>query len=123
MAVRREDLPAAPGAVVVDFPVRIARDRARRARRTMVLRRVAAIGLALGLTGGVIVSSAVGQPAKVLSRPGAPETVVAQPGETLWDLAERYAADGSDAHAWVDEVAALNGVQGVVPPGTELELP
>ena len=123
MALRREDLPAAPGAVVVDFPIRIARARARRAQRGLVARRLAVWGVALSLTGGVIAMSSLSQPPVVTSRPEAPATVVAQPGETLWDLAERYAAEGSDPHAYVDQIAALNGVRGVVPPGAELELP
>ena len=123
MALRREDLPPQPGAVVVEFPVRIARARARRAQRSALGRRLAAWTLALGLTGGVVAASFLAQPAAVASRPGAPAAVVAQPGETLWDLARRYADPGSDPHAYVDELAALNDVQGVAPPGMLLELP
>ena len=123
MALRREDLYEGTDAVVVDFPVRIARARARRTTRERLERRVAAWALALGLTAAAIAgSAAAGQP-EATSRPGAPSSVVVAAGETVSDLAERYAAEGSDLSAYAEALAALNGIQGVAPPGTELELP
>ena len=123
MALRKEDLLDTPGAVVVDFPVRIAAARRRRAQRSFVARRAVALALTLSLVGGVVAASAAGQGSDVASRPGAPASVVVEPGETLWDLALRYAAPGSDRTAYVDRLIALNDVSGVAPPGSLLELP
>ncbi len=122
MAVRREDLYRTPDALVVDFPIRVARARARRARHSFLARRIAALALAAGLVAGVVSASAAGGD-PIASRPGAPASVVIQPGETVWDLAQRYVADGSDPRAYADEIIALNGVSGVAPPGTLLHLP
>jgi hypothetical protein len=123
MALRREDLLTAPDAVVVDFPVRIAAARRRRARRTYLVRRIVAASAVVVLLGGIVSLSASAQNGEVVSRAGAPDAVVVDPGETLWDLAVRYAPEGSDRTAYVDEIIALNGVSGVAPPGTSLDLP
>ena len=122
MAVRREELYA-PDALVLDFPLRIARARARRAERRAASRRLCAVGIGLGLSVGVIVSSAAGQGGAVASKPSAPAVVTVQPGQTLWGLAERYAAEGTDPRAFVDEVAQLNHLEGVLQAGARLELP
>ena len=123
MALRREDLYQRPDAVVLDFPVRIARARAERARRSRIERRVAVWIAALGLTGAVVAGSALSGPGEVTLRPDAPEVVTVQAGETVWDLAQRYASEGSDPRAVADEILELNGIQGVVAPGTQLRLP
>ncbi len=122
MALRREDLVTAPDAVVVDFPVRIAAARRRRAHRQVIVRRMAALALTLAIVAGIVVSASDPQSA-VTSRPGAPAYVVAEPGETLWDLALLYAPEGVDREAYVDRLITLNGVSGVAPPGMRLELP
>ncbi len=123
MAVRREDLYGPGDALVVDFPVRIARARARRARHSFLARRLVAVAVVLTALGGIVSASAAGRGSEVASRPQAPQSVVVQPGETLWDLSLRYAADGTDPRAYADELMALNDVSGVAPPGTSLELP
>ena len=123
MAVRREDLYGPADALVVDFPVRIARARARRAHHSLVARRFLAAAVAVGVLVGLVSASAAGRGSEVASRPQAPESVVVQPGETLWDLSVRYAADDSDPRAYADELMELNGVSGVAPPGTLLDLP
>lgn len=123
MALRREDLQTAPDADVIDFPVRIARARARRARQSLVTRRLVALGLTLVLVAGLASLSAAGQGSEVSSKSGAPSSVVVQPGDTLWEVAQQYAAPGSDPRAYVDELISLNDVSGVAPPGTALDLP
>lgn len=123
MAVRREELWTAPEAVVLDFPVRIARARALRAQRTFRTRRIAVGLVAFGITAGIIGASAASSSVIVSSRPGAPAVVVVQPGETLWDLAARYSAPDSDPRSYVDELASLNGISGVLQTGAELKLP
>ena len=122
MAVRREELWTAPDAVVLDFPVRIARARAVRAQRTFRNRRIAVGLVAFGITAGIIGASAASSTI-VSSRPGAPATVVVEPGQTLWDLAARYSAPDVDPRTYVDELASMNGISGVLQAGAELELP
>ena len=123
MALRKEDLYQAPDAVVLDFPVRIAQARARRARRARLERGIVAWAVALGLTAMTIAGAALSGPPEVATRAGAPQAVVVEAGETVFELARTYAAEGTDVAAYADEISALNGLQGVVPAGTEVRLP
>lgn len=123
MAVRREEMWARPDAQVLDFPVRIARARARRSRRTFLFRRMAVGVAAFALVGAIVGASVAGQGTGVTSRPEAPASVTIQPGETLWDLAERYAPPGSDPRTYVAELVELNGGSELVYAGTRLDLP
>lgn len=123
MALRREDLLTAPDAVVVDFPVRIAAARRRRAQRTYLVRRMMVAVLATALIAGIFSLASAPGGSEVASRPGAPSSVVVEPGDTLFDLAVRYAPAGADRNAYVDEIMALNHVSGVAAPGTSLRLP
>lgn len=51
-------------------------------------------------------------------------TVVVQAGETLWDVARRYAPSNADRSAWVAELADRNAVDpGVIQPGTPIVVP
>jgi hypothetical protein len=51
-------------------------------------------------------------------------TVVVAPGQTLWDLAERYAPEDRDLVDWADEIARLNGVDAqALQSGTPLVIP
>lgn len=51
-------------------------------------------------------------------------TVVVGPGQTLWDLAERYAPEDRDLVDWADEIARLNGVDAqALQSGTPLVIP
>lgn len=51
-------------------------------------------------------------------------TVTMSTGDTLWDLARRYAPAGTDRASWVVDVAARNGVDpGAILPGTPLVIP
>jgi LysM domain-containing protein len=123
MAVRREELWVRPDARVLDFPVRIAQARARRAQRTFLFRRLMVGLIAFALVGAVIGVSALGSEAPVASRASAPASVVVQPGETLWELAERYAPPDSDPRNYVAELVELNGGSELVYAGTRLDLP
>ena len=123
MAVRREEMWVRPDAQVLDFPVRIARARARRAQRTFVFRRVMVGLVAFALVGTIVGVSAAGQGADVASRPEAPASVTVQPGETLWEIAERYAPVDSDLRSYVAELVELNGGSELVYAGTDLKLP
>ena len=51
--------------------------------------------------------------------------VVVQPGETLWDHAERMTPPGGDVRATVDELARLNAIdrKGTLLAGTRLVAP
>ena len=136
MAVRKEQLhpswvnrAGSPGqaveaagaqAVVVELPVGgLGRDRAAAGR--FIRRRVVAAAVVGASIVGLV---AVGAPeSTVVSRPGAPASVTVQPGQTLWDLAERYAPIGTDPRAWSDRVARLNHLQQGPLSGSKLRLP
>lgn len=122
MAVRSEDLVAGRGAEVVSFPVARARRRAARARLVRARRRLALLCVGLIVIGGVILGGGVGGDA-VASRPGAPRSVVLGPGQTLWELAERYAPQGVDPRAYVDALEQLNGLESAPQAGMALRLP
>ena len=50
-------------------------------------------------------------------------SVVVEPGDTLWSIAESV-ADGSDVRAVVDRIQELNGLEGSgLVPGQVLQLP
>ena len=121
MALRREDLIGAPGAVVVRFPLAVARARARQARRRYALRRLA-VGLVLiGIPVGVLATG--GEPMEPTAASSG-ETVVVQPGDTIWDIAQVRTPAGTDPRAFVDAIIALNGLDGgVLEAGDELEMP
>ncbi len=121
MALRREDLAGNTGAVVVRFPVAVARARARRARRRYALRRLVVGLVLLGIPASVFLSG--GGPT-VPAGAGAGRTVVVQPGQTLWELAAAAAPPGSDPRAYVDAIVARNDLEGgLVEAGQRLELP
>lgn len=120
MAVRSQDLIDGSDAVVLAFPTDLARERARRRRRVEGRRRLLVSIAGLALAGGVIVGSGG---SSVSSRPGAPQRVVVRAGQSLWDLADRYAPDGVDKRAYVGALQSLNSLAGTPLPGQELRLP
>jgi hypothetical protein len=120
MALRREEIRAADAAVYV-FPTAVARSRARRAAMLARRRRSAAVAAIL-----ILASSGawtLGRGGGVASRAGAPARVTVRTGDTLWDLAARYAHPDTDARAYVDALAASNGLHGELLAGVRLELP
>jgi hypothetical protein len=121
MAIPQEEIRAR-AAVVVPFPVALVRARDRRARMLARRRRsVSAVACALALTAGVW--SLADAPRAPLSRAGAPRTVVVRPGQSLWDLAELYAAPGTDPRAYLASVTELNPLRGTPQPGARIRLP
>ena len=116
MAIRSEALHGESEALVLEFPVRRARARAARARRAVLLRRRVAV------VAGLVALAGPPGPA-VASRPGAPAQVVVGPGDTLWELAGRYAPRGIDPRAYVDALARLNHLPAGVQAGQRLRLP
>ena len=126
MAIRKEDLAFSNEAVVYRFPVeRVRPPRARviaRRHRAQVRRRRLALGVvALSIIGLTVAGGGVGGDASAGRH--ARHSVVVQPGQTLWDIAERNAPTGVDPRAYVDALEERNGLEGVVTPGTRLELP
>jgi len=123
LAIRSEALHGESEALVLEFPVRRARARAARARRAVLLRRrVAVAGAVVAVVAGLVALAGPPGPA-VASRPGAPAQVVVGPGDTLWELAGRYAPRGIDPRAYVDALARLNHLPAGVQAGQRLRLP
>jgi LysM domain len=77
----------------------------------------------------VLVMSIAGAIRAVVAQPSVPVvrtdlTVVVAPGQTLWDIARRYAPANRDLTAWAAEIAAYNDVEAQsVQPGTPLVIP
>ncbi len=127
MAVRRADLEEQNGeAVILRFP-----DRAGGARRRRFARRRLAVGLAVLTTlmltarlAGAVVDDGWGlaPPVSVRGELAGGRVAVVRPGETLWDLAHRY-APGDDPRAVVDELAAVNRLDGPLQAGTRIRIP
>ena len=125
MAVRSEDL-FQRDAQVVQFPSRDRRPSARRLaaeRRVEAQRRAVASVLAVVLA-GILFFLATGPEGNALaSRSEAPKAVTLQSGDTLWDIAERYAAPGQDPRAYVHSLIEINDLGPVPQVGERLKLP
>jgi hypothetical protein len=123
MAVRQEELLQDHDALVIGFPTRVVRARVRRQRQEVFLRRriaVATMVLAVTVAGFQLAGAG---PASATSRPGAPASVSLEAGQTLWDLARRYAAPGTDLRTYVDATVELNSLAGTPVAGLKLRLP
>ena len=125
MALRREDLSyprEAEHGEVVAFPLHVVRARARRrARLAMMRRRIVSVSIALLIGAGVLAGGGVGRSAQ--STPQGPRAVTLKAGQTLWDVAERHAAPGSDPRPYVEALLRINGLEEPPPAGTRLRLP
>ena len=121
MAVRREEFDGR-GAVVYRFPATAAA-RARRARRREVLRHRLLV-LAIVTVAVVAFLLATGPRGRApASRSRAPASVVVRPGDSAWDIADRYAPEGVDTRAYVDALYEINGLEGTLPAGARIRLP
>lgn len=122
MAIRREEL-IPKQTVVVGFPTHYARGRAARQMRVVYLRRrLALAAVFLFIVLAWLTAGGVGNSATA-SKDGAPQRVTLAAGETLWDLADRYAPDGVDPRAYVDAIAEMNKIEGAPQAGQRLRLP
>jgi hypothetical protein len=124
MALRREDLEIGrDDAALLAFPTAAVRARVARQQKALYMRRRAGVGVLLalvvmmGLQIGGVGNSA---PASI---DGAPRAVRLEPGETLWDVAARYAPPAIDTRAYVDELIELNGLAGAPSVGAKIKLP
>ncbi|CAN5900052.1 hypothetical protein BH23ACT10_BH23ACT10_10440 [soil metagenome] len=87
-------------------------------RRLLVLAVVAAVILGAVVVTRAATSARAPAPARVEM------AVVVPAGETLWDVARRYAPAGADRSAWVVDVADRNAVDpATIQPGTPLVVP
>ena len=100
-----------------------------RERRTAVrfTRRAHRLAIGLALCGGLLAGSWLGQVLTDGGREGlrlaAVDSVVVEPGDTLWSIATTV-AEGDDVRVVVDRIQELNGLEGTdVAPGQVLLLP
>ena len=124
MAIREEELdPRTAEAVVYRFPTAAVRRRAAAQRRAAIRRRRSALaGIFLVFLVGSMLAGGQESIAPA-SSPSAPEAVVLAPGDTLWDVAERYAPEGTDPRAYVDLLLAANDISGAPSAGARIVLP
>ncbi len=117
MAIRSEELYPQEAAIY-RFPTAGPRRHATEVRRRRLL-----MGLCVVVMSLVLLVATGPEGTAVASSDSAPRTVVLQPGDTLWDLAEAYAVPGSDPRAYVHALEELNDLEGVPQAGQRLRLP
>jgi hypothetical protein len=119
VALRREDLDARGDAVVVPFPVERSRVPNGRLRRATLRRRLVLGGVPLV----IVTAMLLGGGTAPASRTQTPRAITVGPGDTLWDLAERYGPPSVDTRDFVDAVIELNEISGMPEAGVRLLLP
>ena len=125
MAVRSEDVPVIEGHAgrVLDFPEPPGSRRVLRPGRAQIRRRRLGVLLSALIVVALVWASTRPRTYVAGSRPGAPRAVVVAEGQTLWDLAERFAPLGVDPRDYSDAVAELNDLEGTIQAGQRLRLP
>jgi hypothetical protein len=121
MALSEEMMQAEDHAVVLRFPTATVRRRAAARRRTLALRRASVAG-ALAATLVLVLLGSGGGTAEA-AHSGTPRAVVLRSGQTVWDLAERFAPASMDPRAFVDQVLELNHLEGAPGAGVRIRLP
>jgi Tfp pilus assembly protein FimV len=106
--------------VVYRFPTEVVRRRAR-ARIEIRRRRFALASVGLSVVIATLVGSGPGGIAPAAT-PQAPTAVLVRPGDTLWEIAERYAPKEIDPRAYLDVLVRANGSPTVIP-GQKIRLP
>ena len=124
MSVSSYEFDRSPG-VVLRFPHAALRRRAAARRRALALRRTAAAVALLAVLVLVLLGGSGGSgTATAGSTPNSgPHAVVMRPGQTVWDLAERYAPATMDPRAYVDQVLDINHLTGMPAAGVRIRLP
>ena len=119
MAIRSEELTYQTEAVIYRFPpVR----RRLEARRAVLRRRAALAAVGLIVVGaGLFATGPSGSSTAATNR--APRSVVLHEGDTVWEIADRYAPENMDVRGYIDAIVELNGLSGLPEPGTKLRLP
>jgi hypothetical protein len=90
-----------------------------RGRRSVARRRL----VSLIVAGGVALGTMLIGGSAPASRAGAPRAIIVREGDTLWQVADRYAPDGVDLRAYIDAVVALNGLGPTLQVGDRVRLP
>jgi hypothetical protein len=108
--------------VVLAFPMATIRRRAAARRRALALRR-AGVAITLAATCILALLGSGGGTAQASHPSSAPRAIVLRSGQTVWNLAERYAPASTDPRAYVDRVLSLNHLSGAPPAGVRLRLP
>lgn len=122
----RVERPTRPGGVVRDSPVRTPAVR-RRSTRVRLTRRARRLAVVLALCGGVVLGSLLdslvtGGTGDGLHLAGV-GSVVVEPGDTLWSIAESVAGE-ADVREMVDRIQEVNRLDGsALVPGQVLRLP
>lgn len=90
-----------------------------RRRKFTLMPLIALGGLALAVTIPVLSATTIHAAA-----PARYATVVVQPGDNIWSLAEQRAAKGADIQSVVDDIVAINHIGGAgIVPGQRLRIP
>jgi Tfp pilus assembly protein FimV len=121
MALRQQSLEKGHDTVVLRFPTAAVRRRVAARRRTLVLRRAAA-ACALAATLILVLLGSGGGTAQAI-HVRSPRAVVVRHGQTLWDIASRYAPASIDPRAYMDEVLELNHLTTPPAGGVRIRLP
>jgi hypothetical protein len=127
MSVSSQRLQEGAGAVVLQFPrravvVRTGAARRAAARRRAIVRKLAVMVALLGMLALVLLGGG-GDSTAQASHSQAPRAVVLRSGQTLWDLARRYAPRSMDPRDYVATMLELNHLAGPPEAGVKVRLP
>lgn len=108
---------------VIDLDAHRARRDAAVPASTFRRRRLGVVAGLVALALGLVLTFGGGAADAELSDPVA-GTAVVEPGQTLWDVAEATAPDGTSTRAWLDRIRDLNDLPGdAIPAWTVVLLP
>ncbi|MBC8194636.1 MAG: LysM peptidoglycan-binding domain-containing protein [Acidimicrobiia bacterium] len=94
-----------------------------RRRRTLAAAVLATVVFLASLAGGELIGRVNGSPGSTpVGAAGEPVVYVVQPGDTLWEIAERINPPGVDLRLTVDRLAVASGGP-LILPGQRITLP